>query len=116
MDEKTLDALKASIQHWRDVVDHPLSTDVGIKDCALCDLFHPCHPCHQLFLDWDLGCVGCPVGQKTGKPLCRGTSYNNFVELFSYGDDDDVDEDVARAKATEMLSFLEGLLPPGEVA
>lgn len=112
MDKKTLDALKASIRHWRDVVDTPLYAKVGPHQCALCELFwQPAGPHGWGLLD--TSCVKCPVFAHTGLQGCEGTPYGVFERCQSQVCPD---EDIARQLATDMLSFLEGLLPAGEVA
>lgn len=113
MESKTLDALKAFIRHWRDVVDNPLTTCIGPDECALCDLFwREGYSVAGTWLAPD-SCVGCPVHAHTGQKGCIGTPYGDFEHYASFKD---ADERHARELATNELSFLEGLLPSGEVA
>ena len=48
---KTLEALDASIAHWRKVIkcEHPDHANLGNNNCALCLIF------------WRRGCQGCPI-------------------------------------------------------
>ena len=67
MNKKTLEALKASIQHWREneaaeTVDF---VSVWAAECALCSLF------------MHAACNGCPVAKKTGKKDCFGSPWFN---------------------------------------
>ena len=104
MEEKTLVALKKSIEHWEKNAapgDHPVSTKA--KDCALCGLFF-----------WEEDCAGCPVYQRTGREGCHGSPYWSVVdaklELCA-------DESKGRLRkklreaAQKELDFLKSLLP-----
>lgn len=66
MNVETLEALKASISAWEGKLaeENPENIRTGATACPLCRLFY--------YYD----CRGCPVKEKTGKPLCSGTPYN----------------------------------------
>lgn len=99
MTEKTLLALKQSIEHHSSnskvtEVDFPDKVGLGSKDCALCELF------------FDKRCHGCPVAMKTGQILCYNTPYVATVKAR-----DDLNyKDFIVAEEKEVV-FLESLLP-----
>ena len=110
MDAQTLEALKASIRHWRDNVAAEKSDNVRIEAeaCALCDRF----------FRWD-SCTGCPVSRKTGISRCRQTPYgaaSNALEFWDDHPDDTAARNAWRAAAQAELDFLISLLPEGETA
>lgn len=73
MDERTREALEASIKHWEHNAKVKRFDDIkiGPKDCALCGLFNrPETP----FIDT---CIGCPVYESTLQHACAGSPYDN---------------------------------------
>lgn len=69
MDDETRAALDASIEHWRLDNERALTPDdarIGPNHCALCELF------------WDQECDGCPVRERTGKPHCEDSPYDEI--------------------------------------
>lgn len=101
MEEKTLEALKESIENWKlnSMARHLYDIKMGPRSCALCQLFHPNH-------SEELGCCGCPVREKTGQPFCRDTPYREA--LFAR---DLRDLSAFREAANKEVLFLESLLP-----
>lgn len=97
MPAATLEALRGSIAKWEAIVSGT-GTDEGAENCALCRLFHT-----DYREDGGLGCHGCPVRARTGRPLCMGSPY------------DDCHESPTEEQAQAELDFLKSLLPP-EVA
>ena len=93
MDDRTLEALKASIEKWRghETASDPREVKIGSEYCPLCQIF---------ILG---GCDGCPVYEHTWKYYCSGTPYNN-VDIY-----DPLDK--FRAAARAEREFLESLLP-----
>ena len=68
MDDKTYDALIASIRKWQNLADP--ETPLPVKrpdgdDCPLCDLFY----------SNNIRCKGCPVAEATGFSNCIRTPY-----------------------------------------
>ena len=61
--------IQGSINKWNKIVQG-LEADKGPENCALCNEF--------LAKD----CVGCPVFERTGEPLCNGTPYEHFGQVF----------------------------------
>lgn len=113
MNKKTLTALKASIQHWRENEAAESSDDVSVwgDDCALCDLFVRPHD----------SCKGCPVAKRTGKAQCDGSPWGAARDEFKKWrwvaqDSPRATEarDAFRAAARAEREFLESLLPEGE--
>lgn len=104
MDNKTLAALKASIQHWDDnaQAETPGEASADADDCALCGLY----------LKRD--CSGCPVAEKTGKECCHGSPYSAAHSALCDWDDGTGDGGTFRAAATAERDFLISLLPGDE--
>lgn len=96
MDRIAKDALKASIEHWKNVV---LGEDVsdGWRNCALCKEFIKNK------------CADCPVKEYTRLEYCYGTPYHNFQELDGIGKD--VYSGELLELAREEYDFLKSLLP-----
>ena len=96
MDDRTLEALKASIEKWRghETADDPREVRLESGYCPLCQIFR---------LN---GCVRCPVYNYTGQDYCRGTP---FHDVDKYGPPDKF-----RAAARAEREFLESLLPKEE--
>ena len=77
MDDRTLTALKASIEHWREN-ESALGADdasVSATDCALCFMFHTNR------LDT---CKGCPVSEATGDIFCDLSPYEEASKAYKY--------------------------------
>lgn len=98
MDERTLSALKGSIDKWRGIEAGELE-DNGIDNCPLCGLFY------------DGWCEGCPVSERTGLTVCEGSPYMQWADAT-------YDDDIARADTPKLKAlaraereFLESLLP-----
>lgn len=104
MDQRTLEALKGSIEKWRRIVYEGASNG-GPKDCPLCVLFNN----RETWFSNKV-CVGCPVMEKTGLYGCGGTPYEMLEECENPINSDP--EALEHAKAE--LAFLESLLPPQE--
>lgn len=99
MPPATRKALKASIAHWKRLVEDRRSEEIGSGSCALC----------RRFLDKPDPCQGCPVREKTHQRFCKGTPYVQAQALYQDGGDAEWDK-AARAE----LAFLESLLPPAK--
>lgn len=107
MDDRTREALTASIEHWKRLVacKHPADfrrEGYGMRECALCTLF---------FNQKEAGtCEGCPVYEVTGLPGCSDTPYvraDRLMDGYSYvGDITEPPTEVCQ----EELEFLESLL------
>lgn len=110
MNKETLAALRESIAHWRELaqVSDYSHIQIGAKNCALCQLFHPIYRSEQ-YADWD-DCSACPVAQRTGERLCQGTPYTSVSE----GLDNELGLVTFRLRAQRELDFLISLLPEGE--
>lgn len=68
--KNALTALEQSIEHWKDVVSNPLTTNIGRRDCALCNIFNA--------LALVTPCAGCPVSERTGRRFCEGSPFTVF--------------------------------------
>ena len=100
MKPDTLKALRASIAHWRRLATGKRreNESIGWRNCALCKRF------------LDLDCVGCPVREATGQPLCQRTPY--VAADYALGASDaGFDSAAFKAAALKELKFLESLLP-----
>jgi hypothetical protein len=73
MEPYVAEALERSIDSWERICKSwfPLRKKLGSSECPLC----------IIFIDED--CRGCPVKQKTGKPLCNGTPYIEVATAHS---------------------------------
>ena len=114
MDEKTREALEASIAHWEKNARSPYWDEVSTRaeDCALCA---------QFIVGDNPDCAGCPVSTATGKDLCRGTPYpaaSSARQRWCRASQErsaNMPEAVAfRAAAQAEVDFLKGLRPEDE--
>ena len=97
MDERTLMALRGSIEKWEGIVAGEVDDD-GADNCPLCELFRG-----------NVGdeCLGCPVEDKSGERFCHYTPYDYWI--VTCRDTGDTPEAVKAAQA--MLDYLKSLLP-----
>ena len=111
MNAKTLKALKASIEHWRENATRKdiENIKIGPVECALCGIFNTIRtrPKDR--------CEGCPVAEKTGASLCGLSPYapvdaahNDLIRAIAK--QKKARADLRRACKAE-LKFLESLLP-----
>lgn len=122
MDERTLTALKASIEHWEAnaEAEKPEDATLGADYCALCGIFNPEERPSSEFVR----CAGCPVQIRTGSKFCEGTPYKNAMMSHenwkaTMGVMRPVFKSravVFRIAAQAMLDFLRSLLPADEAA
>ena len=111
MDADTLVALRGSIAKWQRIVEGH-GTDQGPYNCPLCAKFNKAFL--RTFVD-PIGCEGCPVQEKSGKPGCLGTPYETIEELYEVeGMPEDEREDKLDDACKAELAFLISLLPEGE--
>ena len=102
MDNKTLEALKGSIEKWEKIVDGS-GVDRLNANCPLCALFinHICR--------------GCPVRDKSKDSGCRNTPYQAWSEHQNGEHDRYTDRKVlcstCEPLAKTELEFLKALLP-----
>lgn len=110
MDEKTLTALRASIEKWRGYATTTPMEDIRltISSCPLCVLYRLKSPY----------CRGCPVFEKTGEACCCGTPFEAAEAAhdewyFAILEEREMQSDEAafRAAAKAEFEFLESLLP-----
>lgn len=104
MDERTLTALRGSIQKWEAIVAGT-GADHGMDNCPLCQEFavtdHAFRACH-----------GCPVKARTGQSNCKGTPYIDWFDETN--PDGRVTDERTKALAQAELDFLRSLLPEGQ--
>lgn len=107
MDEATIRALQASIDHWQRFADGTSAPDERpyANHCALCQLFFDTTEDDGLFLP----CRGCPVFNATGQEECDGSPYNAARDAFA---EHGKDSSEFRAAAAVELAFLKSLMPP----
>lgn len=96
MNSETLTALLGSIEKWEAIVAG-ITVDQGPKNCPLCWSFYSRRR----------SCSGCPVSERSGQILCRGTPYQVYATL-----DELPTSERARLAATNEVKFLRSLLPP----
>jgi hypothetical protein len=99
MDERTLEALKGSIEKWEAIVAGT-GEDRGWRNCPLCLIFN--NP--EIDPDGLIQCAGCPVNESTGHTGCEGTPYDRYHY-----------ERTQEAACAE-LDFLRSLLPAEAVS
>lgn len=95
METTTLNALKASIEKWKDIRDGN-EIYAGPSNCPLCELFY-----------WYKGCEGCPIRTHTKKRACRDTPIDEWEER-------EIEQAVTAedaALAQKEIDFLKSLLP-----
>lgn len=107
MDAQTLTALRQSIKKWERnaVAETPDDFTVGVKACALCDVFRRNK------------CLGCPVMDATGHQFCYKSPYSDAGR--AYGEwlgnpSNPTLRDAAHAAARAEAKFLRSLLPKAE--
>ncbi len=96
MAPETLAALRGSIAKWEKVVSAGAD---GTKwtDCPLCQMF------------WRGNCMGCPVADRTGQKICKGSPFTEYQDAIDVYGIDAVE--VLRPHAQAELDFLKSLLP-----
>jgi hypothetical protein len=113
-DERTITALKGSIEKWQAIVNGT-GHDDGVVNCPLCQAFK-------------YKCVGCPVFNKTGSRYCSGTPYNDWSDYDPSEEElleltpeqreakslDKVFNAESKRLAQAELDFLKSLLPQEE--
>jgi len=109
MDEKTLTALRQSIEKWERnaVAEVPMGFTIMPQSCPLCQRF------------WKRYCAGCPVTGRTGKVGCAGSPYAEAAvaaDEWLDNPDNDTLRDTAHAAARAEAEFLRSLLPEEEAA
>ena len=107
MNAKTLKALKGSIKKWKDIEERK-GVDKGGYNCPLCLLFEKL----------DFPCESCPVAQRTGLDMCRGSPFtawlHHYEEEHGYrciADGLKVKCPTCKELARKEREFLESLLP-----
>jgi hypothetical protein len=98
MDERTLTALKGSIEKWKRIVAHT-GIDKGPTNCPLCQLFYADN------------CAGCPVAEAAGEIMCGGTPYEDWSKAIDVWSGD---SEWASMAAHKEVDFLRSLLPRGK--
>lgn len=96
MTRETLSALKGSIKKWERIVAGT-GEDKGPDNCPLCKLF------------FHIGCMGCPVMDRSKQFHCNGTPYEawsnlDYVDLYPL-------EGPGNVIAKDEVRFLKSLLP-----
>jgi hypothetical protein len=105
MDDRTLEALKASIAKWERNAraETPAEYLTATHHCPLCDLFY-----------WKSDCHGCPVSMRTAERNCWGTPYIEASKAKYEWWEGTGTAEQAHAAARAEVSFLKSLLPPDE--
>ena len=110
MDERTLTALKGSIDKWKRIALGEIN-DQGSRNCPLC----------QEFSVGGKGCVGCPIAEETGRTLCCGSPYMDVQDEINL--DEPLDSrnkygwtfsENAKKQALAFRDWMVKLLPEGE--
>lgn len=99
-----LAALRKSIRKWHRIA-YDGAQDRGVDDCAFCGL-------HYMN-----SCAECPVRQRSGRWVCRGTPYTAWLNaLPNLNNDSSASTLRAKRAAEKMLTYLVEMLPEGETA
>lgn len=114
MNEKTLKALRQSVEKWRknQEATRPGDAALGPLNCALCAMFRVVHAASEI------DCSGCPVKERTGEDGCGGTPYSDAQEAHSdwcCEEGNVLLRSVFREASKDEVKFLESLLPEGEL-
>ncbi len=106
MDERTLTALKASIEKWERNARVERREDVltGVQDCPLCKLF------------FSGSCQGCPIAEAVNNIWCDDTPYEEASNVLSDWYDGEATASDFHAAAQAEVDFLKSLLPEDERA
>ena len=105
MNEETLTALNASIEHWQRMIDGTHASDerpTG-RYCALCQMF-----AYQPHSEGVLLCEGCPVAERAGATNCYGTPYTKASSAYWRHD---ITAEEFKEAARRQLQFLKSLRP-----
>ena len=103
MDERTLTALRGSIEKWEAIVAGT-GVDWGSINCPLCTEF--CHGPNY--------CAGCPVASKTGEKYCDGSPYIRFESVWPKSVPIPDGRPIITELAQAEIDFLRSLLPEAE--
>ena len=104
MSRATLKALNGSIKKWEAIVAGT-GRDLGSHNCPLCEKFM-----FKSGEEFEYGCYGCPVSQKTGLGGCDGTPYTRWIHV-TFGRDKKAVTKEQKDAAKKMLMFLKRLVP-----
>ena len=101
---KTIIALKESIGKWEGIVAG-VKSDEGAENCSLCFRFNNGSNQPRCTLNGEK----CPVYKVTGKPLCEGSPYEDWIESYRFSPyEDQFDEGIiACDDETVMCAQLE---------
>lgn len=109
MDERTLAALKSSIEAWERklAATDPWAVELGPTACPLCHLFNTADTADGEY------CQMCPVSISTGKAFCAGSPYPTAATalLLWHNWRTAKARDEWRAAAQAEIDFLRSLLP-----
>ena len=108
MEERTLTALKASIEHWEQNLFNLDAKKMTAPYCALCEMFILSEEDDD---DDFTSCGGCPVMEETGEMDCGNTPWADAVfATKAYQKYSGTHAKAFRAVKAEV-DFLKGLLP-----
>lgn len=105
MDDRTLKALKASIEHWEEnalLAEHDWSA-ISSESCALCDEFSDSEECY-----------GCPVAKAANASGCIDTPWEDACGAMQRWIVGRGSGKAFRKAAQDELDFLRSLLPESE--
>ena len=71
MEEKTLEALKGSIEKWKEILSGE-GHDNGTENCPLCKLFNKMSSHEDC-------CKGCPISKSVENLGCNSTPYDKWM-------------------------------------
>ncbi len=111
MEPMTLIALHASIAKWESHLTEgtPGRILLGADACPLCNLFNTVELTSK-----NKQCFGCPIYERTKKPVCRNTPYSKAslaLTTWQWEPDNSTLRDKFRASAQKEVDFLKSLLP-----
>lgn len=110
------EALRASIQHWREnaAAQRPEDANLTAYACALCRIFNPPSGENKSCFHPEYGT--CPVKAKTGSSFCYETPYYDADRALGHwivasAGFKQATGDIFRHHAQRELEFLQSLLP-----
>lgn len=105
MNKATRKALERSIAHWERVVEFGgryTRDNISSDNCALCRRFNSNE------------CEGCPVKERTGQSICKGSPYHEAARLWYVCRGEGLipcTQAKFKRAARRELAFLKSLLP-----
>lgn len=74
------ESIRKSILKWKKIA-YEFGADAGTDNCDLCiNFLNDEYSHHTTYLVGNILCINCPVKKITGRELCLGTPYTEWIE------------------------------------